>query len=1191
MRKNYCWVILLGILLVAGGPARAQLLGYQFQAQAGTYLPLGTGATRLPDLEADEAVVNGVPLGFSFVMNGQFFTKAGVSSNGWLSLAPTPVQFAIPYSTSLYLGGAGSGRTIAPLWADLSGSGGRAFYQTTGTAPNRVFTMEWRDFRWDKQATQAVVSFQARLYEGSNRIEFSYRPEAGSVSSSTPMAQARAGLTTGPYSSTVNYIMLSDLGASPQLNPSNYEGTLLKPAGGQLYRFTPSPNTIPDCPVATSPQLRRLTHTTATVDWVLDRTLDVGRRVHYGPRGFVLGSAADKVAPVLPGDTAQLTGLLPSTDYEFLVEVDCGTSTALTRSTRGRFRTYTPPSNDEGSRAIWVPVLGSVRYTQLTGGRCADASTSLPATAACGTPTEIVRDVWYAFRATEASHQLVMQGYTAQEPYVVDVRDGYGPSSRSLFCGLNTAAAPLVVGSLAVGQPYFIRIYPLRPEHYSFQLAVLGHNTTPPANDNCTTAQVLPVDPVPGSQPGTTGTVRHATASNLGLFGTGSCSASTTDNSRDVFYQFVAPGPAAEVQLRPAFTAGVDVLSSCTSVLPSYRDCITVEAGKLGRLALTGLTTGATYYLRVYNASEVVDLIDAAFAIAVSAPPGIPINDECAGAVVLPVTAPLVVGATGTFNGATASGLAPPATLCYAPRSNTNPYTAPAAASDVWYRFTATSTTHALQLHATSDAVLEVLRTTAGSPCAPGAPVQRLACAVAHAEDPLYGRFYVGEKPPLPARLLLTSLSVGETYWVRAFPLAAPTATRPAGKYSFELSLNTWAAPANDEPAAAVPVAVSPTAQPCASPVAFTLDGATPSFPAAGGSAWTERDVWFSFVAPPATGGRSYSSVLLWLGENQLHMMQGGIELRDGTTRAARILESQQWGPFAQLVGPGLSYNRLTPGQTYYVRFYSSLTNPEPLTQFSFCLTVALNDEPCDALPLPLSASGQCTQPVVGTLFGATPSRINPGLGLAVPNCSAETVYDVWYRVVPTSSAFFLRTDDVTVGQARLYKLATPGGACAEALELVSCQASQAVTVEPRALGTVLFDNLTPGQPYYLAVANQGGAGDNRKVSFTLCAQSAVSLPTRGAAGRAAGSAWPNPVAAGEALHLRLPADLPRPAAVRAQWLTAQGQELPGAAAAQYAPVAGELALPTTGRAPGLYLLRLWLPDGQPLPVYRVVVQ
>ena len=95
MRKFYL-LLLIGLL---GHTSRAQLLlGYQFQAQPGTYAPLGTGATHLPALEADEAIAAAVPLGFTFVARGHFFTQASISSNGWMALAQRALSSPSPSS-------------------------------------------------------------------------------------------------------------------------------------------------------------------------------------------------------------------------------------------------------------------------------------------------------------------------------------------------------------------------------------------------------------------------------------------------------------------------------------------------------------------------------------------------------------------------------------------------------------------------------------------------------------------------------------------------------------------------------------------------------------------------------------------------------------------------------------------------------------------------------------------------------------------------------------------------------------------------------------------------------------------------------------------------------------------------------------------------------------------------------------
>ena len=452
MRKIYSVLLLLSVLLLTGYAGRAQLLyGYQFQAQAGTYAPLGAVATRIPTLEADEAVVNAIPLGFTFVADGRFYTSIAISSNGWLGLSRSSMVYPEPGSNALGIVPPAE-FTIAPLWADLSGSGGTAAYQTTGTSPARVFTMEWRNFRWDRLAPQAVVSFQARLYEGSNRIEFSYRPEAGSVSNNYPYSLGRAGLShyyNNSSGATPN--MLSDLGTAPTVSNGS-SGFLTKPANGQQYSFTPVPNAVPPCVAPTVANLARLGRTSARVQWVIGPSQQgTTARVHYGPPGFVLGSAADQIAPGVPGDSAQLTGLLSATDYEYLLELDCGTGTPPGFSSRARFRTYTPASNDEGNRAIWVGVLNALRPGRLTPGSVYDASPSLPANPTCTPPPGIVYDVWYAFRATGPTHQIALNAASSQPgTFVVEVRNGYNPGFQSIACGVS--AAPLLLNNLVAGQ-------------------------------------------------------------------------------------------------------------------------------------------------------------------------------------------------------------------------------------------------------------------------------------------------------------------------------------------------------------------------------------------------------------------------------------------------------------------------------------------------------------------------------------------------------------------------------------------------------------------------------------------------------------------------------------------------------------------------------------------------------------------
>ena len=184
----------------------------------------------------------------------------------------------------------------------------------------------------------------------------------------------------------------------------------------------------------------------------------------------------------------------------------------------------------------------------------------------------------------------------------------------------------------------------------------------------------------------------------------------------------------------------------------------------------------------------------------------------------------------------------------------------------------------------------------------------------------------------LPGRLLLPNLTVGSVYWVRVFPLEAGTTTQPEGEFGFELSLNNWVAPANDSPAAAIPVAISPADAPCTYPAVFTLDGATPTLAAAPG-ALAERDVWFSFVAPVALTGSTFARVLLRLGTNTEFVLQGGMEIRDGASPGT-VLASEGWATWGRTAHPAIGYTSLVPGRTYYIRVFSTLPNPEPYRQY-----------------------------------------------------------------------------------------------------------------------------------------------------------------------------------------------------------------------------------------------------------------
>ena len=214
---------------------------YQLTAYSGTFTPL-ISAVNVSEIQGDDAISNIIDIGFDFVCNGTSYTQIIASSNGFISLNPGCKasycnSLSSPYSTQCPL--------IAPLNDDLSGDSGTASYKLEGTSPNRVFTFEWLNWKWNYNAESAVISFQVKLYETTNIIKYIYRPESGAVHS----GKASIGLSLsssisgggGDKSSKANEVVffsLSDSGTNPVLSSGVSTSDIsVKPASGQVYQF------------------------------------------------------------------------------------------------------------------------------------------------------------------------------------------------------------------------------------------------------------------------------------------------------------------------------------------------------------------------------------------------------------------------------------------------------------------------------------------------------------------------------------------------------------------------------------------------------------------------------------------------------------------------------------------------------------------------------------------------------------------------------------------------------------------------------------------------------------------------------------------------------------------------------------------------------------------------------------------
>jgi hypothetical protein len=173
-----------------------------------------------------------ITLPFTFYFAGFAATSAHVTTNGWLSLNGSGTTAS--NNTYLFTSTAPN-VTLAPWFDDLRDDGTSAItYKTEGTTPDRVFTVEWSRIRSYSGSTYVRISFQVKLYETSNIIEFHY----GTVESGTHSASESASIGLEDATSGTNHYLEATTGTMNTV-VTNLSSATNWPSSN--YRFTPNP--------------------------------------------------------------------------------------------------------------------------------------------------------------------------------------------------------------------------------------------------------------------------------------------------------------------------------------------------------------------------------------------------------------------------------------------------------------------------------------------------------------------------------------------------------------------------------------------------------------------------------------------------------------------------------------------------------------------------------------------------------------------------------------------------------------------------------------------------------------------------------------------------------------------------------------------------------------------------------------
>jgi hypothetical protein len=140
-------------------------------------------------------VVTSVPIPFSYTLYDQMFTSVNVSSNGnaqFTTMATDFTNVCLPWLTHDY--------SVFPYWDDqrtdnlgwvgcttYPGGTCGVYTSVSGTAPNRIFNIEWRAVYFANTSQQA--NHELRLYEGQSRFDVIYGTVANGNSSATAGVQ------------------------------------------------------------------------------------------------------------------------------------------------------------------------------------------------------------------------------------------------------------------------------------------------------------------------------------------------------------------------------------------------------------------------------------------------------------------------------------------------------------------------------------------------------------------------------------------------------------------------------------------------------------------------------------------------------------------------------------------------------------------------------------------------------------------------------------------------------------------------------------------------------------------------------------------------------------------------------------------------------------------------------------------
>jgi len=307
MRNIKSKLLILISLLCMASVGWSVITDYTFTTSTGTYTSLTDGTIHGTDTN-DEQVFNAVPLGFTFNYNGVEYTTVSISCNGFIAMGPTVTTSNVAISAGA------SNNVIVALNRNLSSrQGGTLISALSGTAPNRVFTIQWQNYRRQVVATaNDTLNFQIKLFETTNRITFNYGFFSAVTSSLNQNMQV--GLRGSSNSEFTNRTTTANWAATTA-GTVNTAACVLSatvfPANGLIFTWAPPGIGEPPSPAQLVSPLNNAANVSihTTLNWISGGGAPTGYKVYFGtdtpPTNIVNGTVT----------TANTYGPIPGLSY------------------------------------------------------------------------------------------------------------------------------------------------------------------------------------------------------------------------------------------------------------------------------------------------------------------------------------------------------------------------------------------------------------------------------------------------------------------------------------------------------------------------------------------------------------------------------------------------------------------------------------------------------------------------------------------------------------------------------------------------------------------------------------------------------------------------------------------------------------------------------------------------------------